>query len=76
MGVNDFHLENIGDVTVARFGTDTQRKRLHFATVRACTPDVPHAIALAALWRWSARFSLLLILPGAQLDRGTRHPQR
>ena len=48
MGVNDFHLENIGDVTVARFSTDTQRKRLHFATVRARTPDAQHAIALAA----------------------------
>ena len=50
MGVNDFHLENIGDVTVARFSTDTQRKRLHFATVRARTPDAQHAIALAAPW--------------------------
>jgi len=33
VGVNDFHLANIGDVNTASFHADTQRKRVYFSTV-------------------------------------------
>ena len=33
VGVNDFHLENIGNVKSAKFHADTQRKRVYFSTV-------------------------------------------
>jgi len=40
VGVNDFHLANLGELTTAQFHPDTQRKRIYFSTVsltRACT---------------------------------------
>jgi hypothetical protein len=33
VGVNDFHLANLGELTTAQFHPDTQRKRIYFSTV-------------------------------------------
>jgi len=33
VGVNDFHMANLGDLTTAQFHPDTQRKRIYFSTV-------------------------------------------
>jgi hypothetical protein len=45
VGINDFHLENIGEIKIARFSADTARKRLYFGTVRSRDKAHPcHAV--------------------------------
>jgi len=51
VGKNDFHLENIGDLTTAQFHPDTQRKRLYFATVSGTAAPCCAAAAAAGCSR-------------------------